>query len=145
MTLLQFLTALTPVLAVFLLLVMLRMPATKAMSLSLLATAVTALFVWQVPVIQLVASTLEGWVIALTIVWIVFGAILLLNTLQFSGAIAVIRGGFTRITADRRIQVVIIGWLFVSFLEAVVMFLTFTRLLPLNLSYEDQLPRYLSC
>jgi len=117
MTLLQFLTALTPVLAVFVLLVMLRMPATKAMPLSLVATAVTAYFIWQVPGLQLTASVIEGWVIAVTIVWIVFGAILLLNTLQYSGAIAVIRGGFTQITADRRIQVVIIGWLFVAFLE----------------------------
>jgi lactate permease len=117
MTFLQFMTALMPVLAVFVLLVMLRMPATKAMSLSLVATAITAFFIWQVPLIQITASILEGWVIALTIVWIVFGAILLLNTLQFSGAIAVIREGFTQITPDRRIQVIIIGWLFVAFLE----------------------------
>ncbi|MFT6897564.1 MAG: lactate permease [Paraglaciecola sp.] len=117
MTFLQFTTALTPVLAVFVLLVMLRMPATKAMPLSFMITAVSAFFIWQVPVIQIIASVLEGWVIALTIVWIVFGAILLLNTLQFSGAIGVIRAGFSHITADRRIQVVIIGWLFVSFLE----------------------------
>jgi lactate permease len=117
MTFLQFTTALIPILAVFVLLVVLRMPATKAMPLSFIATAVTALFIWQVPLIQIIASVLEGWVIALTIVWIVFGAILLLNTLRFSGAIAVLRAGFTHITADRRIQVVIIGWLFVSFLE----------------------------
>lgn len=117
MTFLQFATALTPVLAVFVLLVILRMPATKAMPLSFIATAVSAFFIWQVPLIQIIASVLEGWVIALTIVWIVFGAILLLNTLQFSGAIAVLRTGFTQITPDRRIQVVIIGWLFVSFLE----------------------------
>lgn len=117
MTLFQFLTALTPVLAVFILLVLMRMPATKAMPISLLVTAATALWVWQVPMIQIGASVLEGWVIALTIVWIVFGAILLLNTLKFSGAIGVIRAGFTHITPDRRIQVVIIGWLFVAFLE----------------------------
>ncbi|MDX1341895.1 MAG: L-lactate permease [Reinekea sp.] len=117
MTVLQFVSALMPVLAVFGLLVVLRMPATRAMPLSLLATAAMAFFVWQVPAVQLTASVLEGWVIALTIVWIVFGAILLLNTLQYSGAITVIRAGFTRITADRRIQVVIIGWLFVAFLE----------------------------
>ncbi|MFT4790319.1 MAG: lactate permease, partial [Paraglaciecola sp.] len=117
MTFLQFTTALTPILAVFVLLVVLRMPATKAMPLSFIATTVSAFFIWQMPLIQIIASVLEGWVIGLTIVWIVFGAILLLNTLQFSGAIAVLRAGFTHITADRRIQVVIIGWLFVSFLE----------------------------
>ncbi|WP_424931791.1 L-lactate permease [Amaricoccus macauensis] len=117
MTLIQLLTASTPVLAVFLLLVMLRMPATRAMPLSLLVTAGMALAIWKVPLPRVFASVLEGWVIALTIVWIVFGAILLLNTLTFSGAISVIRKGFTGITPDRRLQVVIVGWLFVAFLE----------------------------
>lgn len=117
MTFLQLLAALTPVLAVFLLLVIFRIPATKAMPLSLAVTAMAAWSIWGMPGVQIAASVLEGWVIALTIVWIVFGAILLLNTLQLSGAIQVIRHGFMQITPDRRIQVVIIGWLFVSFLE----------------------------
>jgi lactate permease len=47
----------------------------------------------------------------------VFGAIVLLNTLKVSGAVEVIREGFTRISPDRRVQTVIIGWLFVAFLE----------------------------
>lgn len=117
MTIVQIITALTPVLMVVLLLVIMRIPATRAMPFSLLATAVAAYLFWKVPGIQLAASVLEGWVIALTIINIVFGAILLLNTLKQSGAILVIRSGFTRITTDRRIQIVIIGWLFVSFLE----------------------------
>ena len=117
MSLLEFITALTPILAVSLFLVGLRLSATIAMPISLAATALSALFIWQIPIIQITASILQGWVIALTILWIVFGAILLLNTLKQSGAIDVIRRGFTSISPDRRIQVVIIGWLFVSFLE----------------------------
>ncbi len=117
MTAVQFLTASTPVLAVLLLLVTLRLPATRAMPLSLLVTALTALAFWKVPLARILASVLEGWFIALTIVWIVFGAILLLNTLAASGAISVIRQGFTGITPDRRLQAVIVGWLFVAFLE----------------------------
>jgi lactate permease len=117
MTSLQFLTAAMPILAVFVLLVLLRLPATKAMPVSLVATAASAYFVWQLSFLQIAASVLQGWVIALTILWIIFGAILLLNTLKHSGAITVIREGFFRISPDRRIQTVIIGWLFVSFLE----------------------------
>ncbi|WP_419176370.1 L-lactate permease [Desulfosediminicola sp.] len=117
MTLLQLFAALTPVIAVFLFLIILRIPATRAMPISLLLTAVMAVFVWKVTPIQVAASILQGWAISLTILWIVFGALLLLNTLKVSGAISVIRDGFSQITTDRRIQVVIIGWLFVSFLE----------------------------
>ena len=40
-----------------------------------------------------------------------------MNTLQQSGAIQTIRQGFTSITPDRRVQVIIVAWLFGSFIE----------------------------
>ncbi|MFC3116663.1 L-lactate permease [Cellvibrio fontiphilus] len=117
MTNLQLFTTLVPILAVFVLLVLLRLPATRAMPLSLVITAAFAFYVWQVPAVQLAASVLEGWVIAFTILMIVFGAILLLNTLTALGAIKVICAGFARISPDHRVQVIIIAWLFGAFLE----------------------------
>lgn len=75
MNLWQLLTALMPVLALFLLLVVLRLPASRAMPLSLLIAGTLATLVWQVPARQIVASILEGWVIASSILIIVFGAI----------------------------------------------------------------------
>lgn len=76
MTLLQLITALMPVLAVFVLLVVLRLPASRAMPLSLLIVASLAALVWQVAARQIAASILEGWVIASAILIIVFGAFL---------------------------------------------------------------------
>jgi lactate permease len=55
--------------------------------------------------------------VAGTLIYIIFGAILLLNTLVQSGAISTIRQGFSDITPDRRVQVIIIAWLFGSFIE----------------------------
>lgn len=117
MTLIEGLTASMPVLAVLLFLVILRMPATRAMPLALLITAAMAWLIWKVPSQYIAASVIEGWVIALGITIIVFGAIVLLRTLQASGAIDVIRAGFTRVSPDRRVQAIIIAWLFGSFLE----------------------------
>ncbi|MEI5908289.1 L-lactate permease [Bacillus spongiae] len=117
MSLLQILTASTPILAVFIFLVILKLPATKAMPISLLMTALLAFFVWKVPFIQITAATFEGLLIAISILWIVFGAILLLNTLTNSGALDSIRNGFSTISTDRRVQVIIIAWLFGSFIE----------------------------
>lgn len=117
MTAVQLIAALTPLLATFFLLVVLRLPATRAMPLSLLATAVVAVWVWKMPVLQLAASVLEGWIIAFTILVIVFGAIVLLNTLRAIGALAVISQGFSGISRDHRVQVIIIAWLFGAFLE----------------------------
>lgn len=111
------LVALTPIIAVLLFLVVLRMPAVKAMPISLLATAFLAVLYWKVPIIQVVAASLEGIIIGVSILYIVFGAILLLNTLKLSGAIDTIRNSFLGITADRRVQLIIIAWLFGAFIE----------------------------
>ncbi|MGF3105592.1 L-lactate permease [Rossellomorea sp. DUT-2] len=117
MSVLELLTSLTPVLAVLIFLVILRFPASVAMPVSFLLTAILSLVFWKIPIVQIGAASIEGIIIAFTILWIVFGAILLLNTLQNSGAMETIRNGFSMITPDRRVQVIIIAWLFGSFIE----------------------------
>ena len=111
------LLALLPICAVAIFLVGLRWPASRAMPLAYGMAVVLALAVWQVPAIQVAAASVNGLIIALTLLYIIFGAILLLNTLQASGALHTIRQGFTDITPDRRIQVIIVAWLFGSFIE----------------------------
>lgn len=111
------LLAFLPIVVVGVFLVGLRWPASRAMPLSYLTAAGLALFVWQVSGWQVAAASLHGLVVAATLLFIIFGAILLLNTLQESGALAVIRRGFVDISPDRRIQVIVIAWLFGSFIE----------------------------
>jgi len=111
------LMALAPILTVFFFLVILRWPAKKAMPLALVVVTLLAFFVWQVAGTVIAASIIQGVAIALAILWIVFGALLMLNTLTNSGAIAAIRAGFMDITPDRRIQAMIIAWCFGAFIE----------------------------
>ena len=73
--------------------------------------------IWKLPFNQVAAATVNGLIVALTLLYIIFGAILLLNTLQQSGAMRVIRQAFINISPDRRIQVILIAWLFGSFIE----------------------------
>ncbi len=87
------------------------------MPLAYITAAGLGLFVWKLPLNQVAAATVNGLIVALTLLYIIFGAILVLNTLQQSGAIRVIRQGFIDISPDRRIQVIIIAWLFGSFIE----------------------------
>lgn len=117
MTFLTLLTALMPILAVFVLLVLLRLPAVRAMPIGLALTAFAAWQIWKVPPIHLAAAMVEGLFSALSILWIIFGAIFLLKVLTDSGAMDTIRHAFFRITPDRRIQAILIGWLFGSFVE----------------------------
>ena len=110
------LLAFTPILVVGVLLVVLRWPASRAMPIAYLIVAGLAIGVWEVSGIQVLAASINGLIIAATLIYIIFGAILLLNTLQQSGAMRAIRAGFSDITPDRRIQVIIIAWLFGSFI-----------------------------
>ena len=111
------LLATLPIAVVGLFLVVLRWPASRAMPLSYITAAILALFVWKVPAIQVAVASVHGLIVAGTLLYIIFGAILLLNTLQESGAIRAIRKGFIDISPDRRVQVIIIAWLFGSFIE----------------------------
>ena len=109
--------ALLPILTVFIFLVVLRWPAKKAMPLALIVVILLALFQWQVPGIVVGASIIQGLAICVAILWIVFGALLMLNALTNSGAIAAIRAGFMDISPDRRVQAIIIAWCFGAFIE----------------------------
>ena len=109
--------ALAPILTVFVLLVVMRLSAKLSMGAAYLVTALLALFVWQASGAMVAAATVNGIIVALTVLYIVFGAILLLNTLKESGAIRAIRQGFMDISPDRRVQVIIVAWLFGSLVE----------------------------
>src|SRR5665648_46393 len=111
------LLALTPIAAIFILLVVFRWPATRAMPLSWIITGAVGLTYWQMSFNRFLAASLQGVIIAFTLLYIVFGAILVLNTVRHSGAVNTIRETFRGITLDRRIQVIIIAWLFGSFIE----------------------------
>lgn len=111
------LLAFTPILLAAILLVGFRIPAIKAMPISFALTAIIAYVVWDISTEYILASVIQGLFITFDILYIIFGAIVLLNLLKYSRALRVIREGFTNITEDRRIQVIIITWLFGSFIE----------------------------
>ena len=111
------LLAFSPILLAAILLIGLRWPAKHAMPLVYLLTACVGLFAWDMSFNRVLASTVQGLLITLGLLWIIFGAILLLNTLKHSGGITAIRAGFATISPDRRIQAIIIAWLFGCFIE----------------------------
>ena len=113
---LAFLAAL-PIIVIFVLMVGLKWPATRAMPVAFFTALILAVFVWETPLNWVGASIVNGLVITLEILLIVFGALALLFTLRESGALAVINRGFTGISPDRRVQAIIIAWLFGGFIE----------------------------
>lgn len=106
-----------PIVSIFIFMVGFRWPATKAMPLAFAIALVLALLVWKTPVNWILASSINGLVIAFKILFIVFGALLVLFTMRESGAIEAINRGFTNISTDKRVQAIIIAWLFGGFIE----------------------------
>lgn len=111
------LLAFLPLVLAAVLLVGFNWPARRAMPVVFVVTVAIALTAWEMTFNRVLASTLQGLILTGAILWIIFGAILLLNTLKHSGAITAIRAGFSNVSTDRRIQVIIVAWLFGCFIE----------------------------
>ena len=71
--------SLLPIISVAIFLVILRWPASKAMPIAYVVAAALALFVWQLPMTKILAASVNGLIIAGTLIYIIFGAILLLE------------------------------------------------------------------
>jgi lactate permease len=114
---LQAIVAVIPIVLTAVLLVGLHWPARRTMPIIYVTVIALALLVWQVSFTRVLASTVQSLFITFEVLMILIGAILLLNTLRYSGAVETIRAGFTTVSEDRRVQVIVIAWLFGSFLE----------------------------
>ena len=113
----QALLALFPIALGGVLLVGFRVPAKHAMPAAYVAAASVAIFAWEMSVSRVAAASIQGLFLTFDLLFIIFGAVLLLHTLERSGGVAAIRKSFNGISDDRRVQVVIVAWLFGSFIE----------------------------
>ena len=111
------LMALLPLATIAILMVGLYQPATRTMPIAWIIAAVVAFVGWEMTPRLIAAASIRGALTATRILVIVFGAILLLYTLKQSGAFEVINAGFSSISDDRRVQVILLCFLMGSFIE----------------------------
>ena len=111
------LAAAGPILLCVILMTVFSWPAKRAMPLSWLFAAILALTIWKMDLLKISAETILGFLSASEILMIIFGAILLMNVLRMSGAMAAINRMFSHITLDARIQCVLVGFVFAGFIE----------------------------
>ena len=114
--------ALFPILLALSLMMFFRVSSGRSLLISWIAGCLIAYFGWHMPAINVAAFSAIGFIRSLDILLIVFGAILLLNVLKKLSLIEAINVGFSSITRDRRIQTLIIPWLFGAFIESVAGF-----------------------
>ena len=111
------LVAFSAVIVPFIFLVLLRMSALKGMTISAIIITLLGVFVWGMNGDVIIASLLQGTHKTFTILYILFGALLLLNTLRQTGAVIRINEGFKQISGDMRVQVILVAFLFCSLIE----------------------------
>ena len=106
-----------PILVTVLLMTVWNRPAKIALPVAWLLASLFGLFIWKMNLLTVAACTVYGFLSSIDVLLVVFGAILIMNTLKYSGAMASINHGFTSVSTDKRVQAIIIGFLFGSFIE----------------------------
>ncbi len=111
------LIAFIPLLVTIVLMIGFNWPAKRALPLAWALSLIVAAIFWKMSVKNMIAYTITGFLSAFETLVIIFGAILIMNTLSRSGAMAAINGMFKGVTKDIRILAVIIGFTFGAFIE----------------------------
>lgn len=112
------LAASIPIFVVLLLLGIWRRPAWVAATSGLVSAIFVALFVYQMPVPLVVSASLYGAAFGLfPICWILFWAIVLYRITVDTGNFDIIKDSIGSLTADRRLQALLIAFAFGAFIE----------------------------
>jgi len=117
-TALSVLVALVPILTIFWALIIKKMKGHHASMFATLVAFLIALAVYQMPAKLAILATIYGFIYGLfPICWIIINALFLFNLTVKSGAFVTIKHFIASITADRRLQVLLIAFSFGAFLE----------------------------
>ncbi|WP_125762545.1 L-lactate permease [Companilactobacillus hulinensis] len=111
--------ALSAVILPMILLGILNLPATKGMSISAIVVMILGAVFWKMHTKILLASILQAIHKSLPIIWILFGALIMLRTLEHTGAITRINIGFEKLSSDMRVQIILVAYLFGGLIEGV--------------------------
>ena len=96
--------AFIPIIVTVVLMVGFNWPAKRALPLAWALAFVIGVAVWKMSIAAAVTQTVIGFLEAFAVLVIIFGAILIMNTLSASGAMAAINRMFTGISSAARIQ-----------------------------------------
>lgn len=115
--------SLLPILLLIILMVVLKQPGDRSSLITLIATALTAIFSFHYSLHDTAFTFLYGAVKAVSpILIIILMAIFSYNTLLLTGKMEVIKQQFSHISTDRSIQVLLLTWGFGGLLEAMAGF-----------------------
>lgn len=120
---LMFLLAILPILFMIIALAVLKMPGYKVCPMAMIITILEALFIWRQKVLDVMAGTLEGFVMAVwPICLVIIAAVFTYNLVVHTKNIEIIKNMLASVSTDKRILVLIIAWGFGAFMEGMAGF-----------------------
>ena len=111
------LIAAIPIFLTVILMVGFKWPAKRALHATWHIDCIVDGIIWKMGILEIGAQTLAGFLSAFETIAIIFGAILLMNVLKQSGAMASINNIFSNFSKDARIQAILVGYVFAGFIE----------------------------
>ncbi|WP_094606786.1 L-lactate permease [Sporomusa silvacetica DSM 10669] len=118
----QWLAALVPILVLLVLLLHCRWGGDEAASAGLLFSILIAYLVFGGGADMIALAVAKGMWTSLSIILVVFPALIIYEVSWESGAFGVIRAGMQQFTPDKVLQVLAVGWIFVGFLQGITGF-----------------------
>ncbi|OTG69179.1 L-lactate permease [Acinetobacter sp. ANC 4470] len=110
--------ALIPIIFFFLALAVFRMKGSVAGTITVVLALLVSLFAYEMPVAMAFASMAYGFLYGLwPIAWIILGALFLYKISVKTGQFDIIRASILSITEDQRLQMLLVGFAFGTFLE----------------------------
>ncbi|MGE8561081.1 MAG: L-lactate permease [Acinetobacter sp.] len=110
--------ALIPIIFFFLALAIFRLKGSVAGTITVFLALLVSLFAYQMPVAMAFASMIYGFFYGLwPIAWIIIGAVFLYKISVKTGQFNIIRSSILSITEDQRLQMLLVGFAFGTFLE----------------------------
>ncbi|GEA65340.1 hypothetical protein AL1T_26180 [Acinetobacter lwoffii] len=110
--------ALVPIIFFFLALAIFRMKGSVAATITVFLAFLVSLFLYKMPIGMALASMVYGFFYGLwPIAWIIIGAVFIYKISVKTGQFDVIRSSILSITEDQRLQMLLVGFAFGTFLE----------------------------
>ena len=110
--------ALIPIIFFFLALAVFRLKGSVAGTITVVLALLVALFLYQMPVTLALSSAIYGFFYGLwPIAWIIIGAVFLYKVTVKTGQFDIIRSSILSLTEDQRLQMLLVGFAFGTFLE----------------------------
>lgn len=118
----NWLAALVPILVLLVLLLRFRWGGDEAASVGLLFAIVVAYFMFGGSIDMIASAIAKAMWTSISIIYIVFPALIIYEVSRESGAFTAIREGMQQFTPDKVLQVLAVGWIFNGFLQGITGF-----------------------